>query len=68
MNQIYLTKREKQILGLIVKGHSNTQISQDLSISESTVKKHCKAIFEKLNVEGRVTAAVKALSEGLIYV
>ena len=62
-----LTYREMEILNFIVEGKSNPEISEALSISLNTVKAHCKSIFEKLNVDSRVDAAVKAILSGLVW-
>ena len=49
-----LTPRETEILHLVAKGLSNRDISQQLNISEYTVKNHLKNIFHKLHLENRV--------------
>ena len=59
-----LTKREKEVLKCLIQGKTNRQISDELIITTSTVKAHCKSIFEKFKVSGRVPAVVKALTEG----
>ena len=61
-----LSKREKEILGLIVDGYTNPQISAMLSISGNTVKRHTSNLFLKLNVNDRTQAAVLAVRENLI--
>ena len=48
-----LTSRETEILRLVAKGLSNRDISQQLDISEYTVKNHLKNIFHKLHLENR---------------
>lgn len=48
-----LTKRELEIVGLIVEGKSNREIAQALFISEATVKKHISNIFEKTGIARR---------------
>jgi len=48
-----LTKREKDVLGLINKGYSNKEIADKLFISLSTVKKHIYNLFEKTQVQNR---------------
>ena len=45
--------REKEILDLLLKGDSNTAIAENLSISESTVKKHINSIYRKADVASR---------------
>jgi len=61
-----LTEREVGVLSLIAKGFSNQQISENLYISLNTVKTHIKNIFQKLEVEDRTQAAMKAVKEDLI--
>ena len=54
----WLTKRELDVLRLISKGCSNKKISDELTISERTVKNHISHIFRKIDVEDRTQAAV----------
>jgi DNA-binding NarL/FixJ family response regulator len=61
-----LTLREQETLRLLVEGKTNQAIGNDLHISEKTVEKYIKAIFEKLNVASRVEAAVVAVRLGLV--
>lgn len=61
-----LTERELDVLNLIAKGCSNQEISDALFISLNTVKTHIKNIFQKLEVEDRTQAAMKAVKEELI--
>lgn len=62
-----LTKREIEVLELVVRGKNNPEISETLNISVNTVKAHCKSIFEKLEVNNRVDAVIKAISTGIIW-
>jgi LuxR family maltose regulon positive regulatory protein len=55
-----LTPRERGILELIAEGHSNKEIARSLAIAPETVKSHLKNIFEKLSVEKRAQAIVRA--------
>lgn len=57
----YLTKRELDVLRLISEGCSNKKISDELTISERTVKNHISHIFRKIDVEDRTQAAVFAI-------
>lgn len=61
-----LTKREKDILDYLVKGHSNKEMADAMYISEKTVKNHLTNIFRKLSVKDRTQAAVYALRNGLV--
>lgn len=61
-----LSKKELEVLHLIVKGYNNQKISQDLFISESTVANHLKSIFTKLKTDNRTQTAIIALKLKLI--
>lgn len=61
-----LTEREYAVLALIAQGRSNRQISEELTISEKTVKTHVSNILTKLHLEDRTQAAIYALKEGLV--
>lgn len=61
-----LTEREYEVLKLVVDGKSNNDIANLLSISEHTAKAHVCNIIQKLVVDDRTQAAVKALKEGLV--
>jgi len=56
-----LTPRAAESLLWLAQGKTNSDIATILGISESTVKKHVQEIFEKLGVETRGAAAVRAL-------
>lgn len=61
-----LTAREYEVLKLVVDGKSNQEIANDLNISEHTSKAHVCNIIQKLVVDDRTQAAVKAIKEGLV--
>jgi len=61
-----LTEREYEVLKLVVEGKSNSEIAQNLNISEHTAKAHVCNIIQKLVVDDRTQAAVKAIKEGLV--
>ena len=61
-----LTEREQEVLHWLVQGASNQAIAQHLHISIATVKAHLTGIFEKLAVNSRTQAIVKALKLGLV--
>ncbi len=61
-----LTEREYQVLKLLVNGSSNNDIALELCISEHTAKAHVCNIIQKLVVDDRTQAAVKAIREGLV--
>jgi two-component system, NarL family, response regulator LiaR len=56
-----LSPREREVLRLIARGHSNRQIGRDLAIGEQTVKTHVRSILTKLGLQDRVQAAIFAL-------
>jgi DNA-binding NarL/FixJ family response regulator len=55
-----LTPREIQVLELLGRGYSNAGIAAELVISLSTAKVHVHHVLEKLGVETRLQAALKA--------
>lgn len=55
-----LTKREKEVLCFIITGATNRQIAEALFISERTVKNHVTSILSRLNLPGRIQAAMFA--------
>jgi DNA-binding NarL/FixJ family response regulator len=63
---IDLTEREKQILGLLVKGQSYKMIADNCQISFNTVHTHIKKIYEKLHVNSATEAVSMALEQKLV--
>lgn len=61
-----LTTREKQILKLITEGYSNVEIAKSLFVSVNTTKVHVASILQKLEVDDRLQAAIKALKEHIV--
>lgn len=61
-----LTERELEVLRHLVKGKSNTEIAKELIVSVHTAKAHVCSILQKLCVDDRVQAAVKAIKENII--
>jgi DNA-binding NarL/FixJ family response regulator len=62
---VTLSKREKEVLKLVVNGNTNKEISAALYISGSTVKTHLGRIFRKLHVRNRLQAISVAVRTGL---
>ena len=60
-----LTEREVEVLRLIAKGLSNTDIADKMYLSEGTVRNHVSAILTKLGVSDRTQAAIIAIQHGL---
>jgi two-component system, NarL family, response regulator LiaR len=61
-----LTRREREVLELIVRGRSNKRIAFELGIAEKTVKAHVGHVLAKLGVTDRTQAALLAVREGLV--
>lgn len=61
-----LTAREKQVLSLIVEGLSNNDIAKKLEVSINTTKAHVCNILQKLAVNDRTQAAIKAIKDNII--
>jgi RNA polymerase sigma factor (sigma-70 family) len=58
-----LTDREREVFDLLAKGLTNKEIAEKLVITTNTVKRHLKAVFEKLDVHTRSGAAIKAIGK-----
>lgn len=65
-NSYGLTKKELEVLSLLSEGLTNQEISEKLVISISTTKAHVHNILQKLYLEDRTKAVVKAIKEGLV--
>ncbi|MBB6143174.1 DNA-binding NarL/FixJ family response regulator [Silvibacterium bohemicum] len=62
-----LSSREREVLNLLVRGKSNREIAEALSIKEATVKSHVSVILMRLNVTDRTQAVITALQRGLAH-
>lgn len=59
-----LTRREREVLDLIARGHDNPQIARALAVADKTVRNHVSKLFAKLGVGGRAQAAARARDAG----
>lgn len=63
-----ITDREQDVLRLLAKGYSNTDISQRMRLRESTVKSHVQNLLMKLGLKNRVSVVIYAYEVGLVKV
>jgi NarL family two-component system response regulator LiaR len=66
LQELAITKRELEILGLIAHGLSNREIAEKLFVSENTVKTHSSRLFDKLSAKRRTQAVQRGKELGLI--
>jgi len=66
VDQVLLTSREREILGLLADGMGNKQIAARLGISTNTVKTHLELLFDKLEVSSRAEAVATGVRRGLL--
>lgn len=60
LKKLNLTNREYEVLQLLTRGHSNSEIAEKLFLSLSTVKTHVSNLFVKMDVKNRTQAIEKA--------
>jgi DNA-binding NarL/FixJ family response regulator len=61
-----LSKRELEVLELLVHGHTYADVAQALGIAEGTVQTYVKRIYEKMDVSTKAEAALLAVARGLV--
>ena len=61
-----LSERELEVVRLLARGLSNSEIAQELYLGETTVKSHVARVLAKLHVRDRVQAVVFAYESGLV--
>lgn len=61
-----LTEQERTILTQVANGASNKEIAASLNLSERTIKNYLSIIFQKLQVNNRTEAAIRAMKDGLV--
>lgn len=64
MNTNILTPREKEIFELLILNKSTSDVAEDLSISEKTVRNHISNVMQKLEVKTRYQAVIELIKLG----
>jgi DNA-binding NarL/FixJ family response regulator len=66
VNEPKFTKREAQVLKLLVEGHPNRVIAEELGIDLATVKKHVGTLMRKVGVKNRIALSVQVVNQKLL--
>ncbi|MFE0380851.1 response regulator transcription factor, partial [Streptomyces inhibens] len=61
-----ITEREREVLTLVGRGRSNTEIAEELFITVATAKTHVSRLFTKLGARDRVQLVITAYEMGLV--
>ncbi|MCG8698977.1 MAG: response regulator transcription factor [Bacteroidales bacterium] len=67
-HKVPLTNREMEVLGLICKGNSNQEISEELYISQRTVERHRASLLEKTDSKNSISLVIYAIKNGLVKI
>jgi len=62
----HLTMREREVLKYLIQGKNNIVIASELKVSKHTIKAHVANILQKLEVNDRFEAAIKAIQEKIV--
>jgi len=65
-DEVSLTRRQAEMIALLVAGYSNKEIARRSSVSVNSVKTHLRSAYRKLGVRSRAEAAVWAVRQGLV--
>ena len=63
-----LSRREREVVGLVVEGRSNDEVGAALGICVTTVETHLRRIFERFDLRSRTELVARALREGWLEV
>ncbi len=63
-----MTRREVDVVRLVVDGRSNDEIGAELGIASKTVEAHLRRMFDRLGLQSRTELATRALREGWLEV
>jgi|SoiMethySBSTD1v2_1073268.scaffolds.fasta_scaffold6121432_2 two-component system, NarL family, nitrate/nitrite response regulator NarL len=58
-----LTKREHEIIDLLLRGQSNKEIASQLGVSDQTIKNQLTTLYRKMDVSSRLELVVKAVNQ-----
>jgi DNA-binding NarL/FixJ family response regulator len=58
-----LTKREHEIIDLLLRGRSNKEIASQLGVSDQTIKNQLTTLYRKMDVSSRLELVVKAVNQ-----
>lgn len=68
MSKEILTTREMEVFSLLVKNYTTREISNELGISEKTVRNHISNVMQKLEVTSRTSAVIELLKLNLFEI